>query len=71
MSEMSRNSADLGRNRGSAAAKVAMAVLGVGLVAGATVVIGMDQIMKKIFVNDDWPDEEWSGDDWAEEDLEP
>ena len=26
----------------------------------------MDRIMKKIFVNEDWPDEEWSSDDWAE-----
>ena len=30
----------------------------------------MDRIMKKIFVNEDWPDEEWSNDDWAEEELE-
>lgn len=54
----------------SAAAKVALAILGVGFVTGTTLVIGMDRIMKKIFVNEDWPDEEWSSDDWAEEDLE-
>lgn len=54
----------------SAAAKAALAILGVGFVAGTTLVIGMDRIMKKIFVNEDWPDEEWSNDDWAEEELE-
>ena len=53
-----------------AAAKAALAILGVGFVAGTTLVIGMDRIMKKIFVNEDWPDEEWSNDDWAEEELE-
>lgn len=58
------------RNGSSAAAKVALAILGVGFVAGTTLVVGMDRIMKKIFVNEDWPDEEWSSDDWAEEDLE-
>jgi hypothetical protein len=65
------NKADLGRRDGtSAAAKAALAILGVGFVAGTTLVVGMDRIMKKIFVNEDWPDEEWSSDDWAEEDLE-
>ena len=60
------NKADRGRRDGtSAAAKVALAILGVGFVAGTTLVVGMDHIMKKIFVN-----EEWSRDDWAEEDLE-
>lgn len=54
----------------STAAKAALAILGVGFVAGTTLVIGMDRIMKKIFVNEDWPDEEWSTDDWAEEDLD-
>lgn len=62
---------DKGRKNGtSAAAKAALAILGVGFVAGTTLVVGMDRIMKKIFVNEDWPDEEWSSDDWAEEDLE-
>lgn len=65
------NKADKGRKTGtSTAAKAALAVLGVGFVAGTTLVIGMDRIMKKIFVNEDWPDEEWSSDDWAEEELE-
>lgn len=54
----------------STAAKVALGILGVGFVAGTTVVLGVDRVMKKIFVNEDWPDEEWSADDWAEEDLE-
>ena len=47
-----------------------LAVIGVGVVTGVTLVIGMDQVMKRIFVNEDWPDEEWSSDDWAGEDLE-
>lgn len=54
----------------STAAKVALGILGVGFVAGTTVVLGVDRVMKKIFVNEDWPDEEWSADDWAAEDLE-
>lgn len=62
---------DKGRSPGpSTAAKAALAILGVGFVAGTTLVIGMDRVMKKIFVNEDWPDEEWSTDDWAEEDLD-
>ena len=54
----------------SAAMKTAMAIIGVGLVTGTTLVIGMDQIMKRLFVNDEWPESEWSSDDWAEEELE-
>ena len=54
----------------SAAIKVALAVLGVGIAAGATLVVGMDQIMKRIFVSESWPKHEWSNDDWAGEDLE-
>ena len=34
------------RNGSSAAAKVALAILGVGFVAGTTLVVGMDRIMK-------------------------
>lgn len=52
------------------AVKVVLAVVGIGLIAGTTLVLGMDRIMKTIFVNEDWPAEEWSNDDWAEEDLE-
>ena len=52
------------------AVKVALAVVGIGLIAGTTLVLGMDRIMKTIFVNEDWPAEKWSNDDWAEEDLE-
>lgn len=65
------NSADKSTRTGtSAAAKAALAILGVGFVAGTTLVIGIDTVMKKIFVNEDWPDEEWSSDDWAEEELD-
>ena len=42
------------------AVKVALAVVGIGLIAGTTLVLGMDRIMKTIFVNEDWPAEEWS-----------
>lgn len=69
--KLEANMADKGRRSGSsAAAKAALAILGVGFVAGTTLVVGMDRIMKKIFVNEDWPDEEWSKDDWAEEELD-
>ncbi len=60
-----------GKDNGMGAAlKVALAVVGIGVAAGATLVVGLDQIMKRIFVNDSWPEREWSNDDWAEEDLE-
>ncbi len=52
------------------ALKAAGAIVGIGMVAGITLVLGMNKIMKEIFVNDDWPDEEWSSDDWAGEDLD-
>ena len=69
--KMSCNQADTGRcNGASKAVKVGLAILGVGLVTGTTLVIGMDRVMKKIFVNEEWPEEEWANDDWAEEDLE-
>ncbi len=53
-----------------AAIKVALAVIGIGVAAGATLVVGMDQIMKRIFVSDSWPDKEWSNNEWAQEELE-
>ncbi|MDD5923059.1 MAG: hypothetical protein PUC44_07815, partial [Eubacteriales bacterium] len=53
-----------------AAVKTAAVIVGVGLVAGVTLVLGMNQIMKSIFVHEEWPEEEWSSDDWAEEDLD-
>jgi hypothetical protein len=52
------------------ALKTSLVVLGFGAAAGATIVVGLDRVMKKIFVNEDWPAEEWSNDDWAEEDLD-
>lgn len=64
------NKGDTGRHQTSKATKAALAILGIGFVAGTTLVIGMDRIMKKIFINEDWPDEEWTSDDWTEEDLE-
>ena len=52
------------------ALKTSLVVLGFGAAAGATIVVGLDRVMKKIFVNEDWPAEEWSNDDWAEEELD-
>ncbi len=54
----------------TSAAKIAAYIVGIGIVAGTTLVIGMDRLMKKIFVGEEWPREEWSNDDWAGEDLE-
>ena len=54
----------------SDALKVAVAMLGVGITAGTVLVVGMNQLMKRIFVSDAWPEEEWSNNDWAEEELE-
>lgn len=60
-----------GKDNGLGAAfKIAMAIVGVGMVAGTTLVIGMDRIMKRIFVNESWPQKEWTNEDWAEEELE-
>lgn len=58
------------QNGASAAAKAALGILGIGMVAGTALVVGADRVMKKIFVNEDWPEEEWSSDDYAEEDLD-
>lgn len=71
MAKLAKNKADNGRKNGaSAVAKAALGILGVGFVAGTTLVVGVDKIMKKIFVNEDWPEEEWSADDYAEEELD-
>ena len=68
MSEMNYGSQ---RDNGlSMALKTAMAITGVGIVAGATLVIGMDQIMKRIFVSDSWPETRLEDNDWAGEELE-
>jgi len=57
-------------NSFEAAVKVALAIVGVGVVAGTTLVVGMDRIMRRIFVNESWPDAELTEDDWAGEELE-
>lgn len=65
------NQADRGRSVGATdVAKVAFAILGIGVTCGMALVVGMDQLMKRIFVSDAWPEEEWSNNDWAGEDLE-
>ncbi len=69
--KLEKNKADEGRkNSPSKAAKAALGIVGVGFVAGTALVVGMDRLMKKIFVNEDWPEEEWSSDDYAEEELD-
>ena len=60
-----------GKDNGfGSALKIALAVVGVGVAAGATLVVGLDQIMKRLFVRDSWSGSEWEKDDWAGEDLE-
>ena len=56
--------------RARLAVKVLLITLGVGAVCGAAAVLGVHGMIKKVFVNEKWPDEEWSSDDWAEEELE-
>ena len=69
--KMSGNLADQGRKVSTSdAVKVAFVILGVGVAMGAALVVSMDQLMKRIFVSDSWPEEEWSNNDWAGEDLE-
>lgn len=50
--------------------KIFMFTLGIGAVLGAIAALGIHGMIKKVFVNEKWPDEEWSSDDWAEEELE-
>ncbi|GEM_PF-3443815 len=69
--KMKNNKMNTGRPADTRSAlKAALAILGVGLVAGTTLVIGLDKIMKTIFVDEDWPEEEWSNNEWADEDLD-
>ena len=51
-------------------AKIFLITLGIGAVFGAATALGIHGMIKKVFVNEKWPDEEWSSDDWAEEELE-
>ncbi len=52
------------------ALKVGLTIVGIGVAAGTALVVGMDQVMKKVFVKEEWPKQEWADDEWAEEDLE-
>lgn len=52
------------------ALKAALAILGIGITAGTTIVIGMDKVMQKIFVDEKWPENDWTNNDWAEEELD-
>lgn len=58
------------RKKLSSGAKVAIAVAGISIVTGIVMAVGIGTIVKTVFVNEDWGDEEWSGNDWAEEELD-
>lgn len=58
------------KNAVKTAAKVILITLGIGAICGAAAALGIHGMIKKVFVNEKWPDEEWSSDDWAEEELE-
>ena len=60
----------LAKSRSRLAAKILLAVLGIGAITGAAVALSIHEVVKSIFVNEKWPGEEWSSDDWAEEELE-
>lgn len=51
-------------------AKIILITLGIGAICGVAAALGIHGMIKKVFVNEKWPDEEWSSDDWAEEELE-
>ncbi len=57
------------KDHGNAVLKVVLAILGIGFLAGTTLVLVVDRIMKKIFVNVEWPEEEWSNQEWSEEEF--
>ncbi|MBQ3282014.1 MAG: hypothetical protein IJH41_06390 [Eubacterium sp.] len=65
-----KKKAEKKKNMVRKAAKIILITLGIGAVCGAAAVLGIHGMIKKIFVNEKWPDEEWSSDDWAEEELE-
>ncbi|MGN0708711.1 MAG: hypothetical protein ACI4LM_00555 [Anaerovoracaceae bacterium] len=67
---MKKRDQEMERKGMSEAAKIALTIAGIGVVTGVTLVVGIDRIMKNIFVHENWPDEEWSSDDWAGEDLD-
>lgn len=67
---MKKNARKESKTSISKVAKVSLGILGIGFIAGTALVIGMDRIMKKIFINEEWPEEEWGGEDWTDEDLE-
>lgn len=57
------------KNNSKKAGKIALAILGVGFVTGTTVVVGMNHLMKKIFVNEEWPQDEWTTEGINEDDI--
>ena len=60
----------LAESRSKFAAKVLLAVLGIGVMTGAAVALSVHEVVKSLFVNEKWPGEEWSSDDCAGEELE-
>ena len=50
--------------------KLALTILGLGVVTGLAMAYGVDKVTKKIFVNEDWPDGNWTEGDWIVDDWE-
>ena len=66
----SRKKKNSGKKTVERVARILLITLGIGAVCGAVTALGIHGMIKKVFVNEKWPDEEWSSDDWAEEELE-
>lgn len=49
--------------------KVAMSILGVGIVIGTAVGFATKRVFDEIFMDEDWSDEEWD-DEYNDEDIE-
>ena len=62
--------AEIRKLRAEKAARIILITLGIGALSGAALALCLHRVIKKVFVNEKWPDEEWSSDDWAEEELE-
>ena len=67
---MKRRKAEMKKKAAVKVAKIFLITLGIGAICGAAAALGIHSMIKKVFVNEKWPDEGWSSDDWAEEELE-
>ena len=52
------------------ALKASAAIFVIGVSAGSGLVVGLDKLMTRLFLNREWPEEEWVDNDWAQEDLD-